>query len=194
MNMKVGIKVGDIMTKNFVSVSPNITMVDCAKIMVAKRVGSVIVKDKQLLKGIVTEGDLVSAMAKGFDKKKTKINRIMTKKIHSIKPNKDISQALVTMKQKKVRWLPVMAKHNIIGLLTEKDILKIQPDLFDIALQNIKIAEEKEKWKRIKAVDEFRWVREGPCQECGVYDLLYKIGNRYLCANCRKNEEGPWEE
>jgi len=192
--MEVGIKVGDIMTRNFVSVTSDVSIVECAKIMSKKHVGSVIVKKGQRLIGIVTEGDIIETLSRGLDMKNTNVGKIMTRRVVGIKPNKDIYTALMVMKKKKVRWLPVMIRKNIIGLLTEKDILKIQPALFDIASQNVKIAEEEEKWKRIKAIDEYRWVREGPCQECGAYDLLYKIGNRYLCATCRKHEEGMWEE
>lgn len=192
--MKVGVKVGDVMTKKFVSVVPSLSIIECAKIMAKKGVGSLIVSDNQKIKGIMTEGDILQAVAKGFDLKKTNVAKIMTKKIIGINPGKDISDAMQVMKTRKVRWLPVLADGNVIGLLTEKDILKIQPELFDIAVQNINIAEEEEKWKRIKAVDEYRWVKEGPCQECGVYDLLYKVGGRYLCATCRKGEEGEWEE
>jgi CBS domain-containing protein len=192
--MKVGVKVGDVMTKRFVSVVSSLNVVECAKIMAKRGVGSLIVSDGQKLKGIMTEGDILLAVAKGIDLKKTNVGKIMTKKVIGINPSKDISEAMQLMKIKKVRWLPVLADSNVIGLLTEKDILKIQPDLFDIASQNIKIAEEEEKFKRIKAVDEYRWVKEGPCQECGVYDLLYKVSGRYLCATCRKGEEGEWEE
>lgn len=191
--MKVGIKVGDVMTKRFVSVSPETSIEECAKLITAKHVGSLLVTKNQELRGIATEGDIIRALVKRLDMKGP-IAKVMTKKIMTIAPSKDIYDALVLMKKGKVRWLPVMADKAVIGFLTEKDILKIQPDLFDIAIQHIKIAEEEEKWKRIKAVDEYRWVREGPCSECGVYDLLYKIGNRYLCANCRKHEEGLWEE
>lgn len=192
--MKVGVKVGDVMTKKFISVVPNITIIECAKLMTKKHVGSLIVKEDQKLRGIVTEGDILFAVAKGLDLKKTPINKIMTKRVVGIGPSKDLYDALITMKKKNVRWLPVIVENNVIGFLTEKDILKIQPDLFDIAIQNIKIAEEEEKLKRVRAVDEYRWVREGPCQECGAYDLLYKVGNRYLCVTCRKHEEGEWEE
>ncbi len=192
--MKTGIKVGDVMTKKFVSVAPGMTIVYCAKLMSKKGVGSLIVKDNQKLRGIVTEGDVMKAVAKGLDVKKVKVERIMTKQVVSISPSKDLFDAFVTMKKSKVRWLPVLVDSNVIGLLTFNDIMKIQPDLFDIAIQNIKIAEEEEKFKRIRAVDEHRWVREGPCQECGVYDLLYKVGSRYLCAECRKNDQGEWEE
>ena len=192
--MEVGIKVGDVMTRRFVSVNPLTSIEECAKTMVKKRVGSLIVTENKVLKGIVTEGDIIKAVAKNLDLKSTKVSKIMTKRIYKIKPSKDIYDALVLMKKKKVRWLPIMATKKVIGLLTEKDILKVQPDLFDIAFQNVRIAEEGEKWKRIRAVDEYRWVREGPCQECGAYDLLYKIGNRFLCSDCRKHEEGMWEE
>ncbi|MEM2954943.1 MAG: CBS domain-containing protein [Candidatus Nanoarchaeia archaeon] len=192
--MKVGIKVGDVMTRKFISVTPSTTISDCAKIMSKKCVGSLIVKEGQKLRGIMTEGDILKAVAKGLDLKKTNVSKIMTKSVVGISPSKDLYDALIIMKKKKVRWLPVMINSNVIGFLTEKDILKIQPDLFDITIQNLKIAEEEEKFKRIRAVDEYRWVREGPCQECGVYDLLYKAGNRYLCATCRKHEESEWEE
>ena len=192
--MKTGIKVGDVMTKKFVSVTPNMTIVYCAKLMSKKSVGSLIVKDDQKLKGILTEGDVMKAVARGLDVKKAKAEKIMTRHVVSISPSKDLFDAFVTMKKSRVRWLPVLVDSNVIGLLTFNDIMKIQPDLFDIAIQNIKIAEEEEKFKRIRAVDEYRWVKEGPCQECGVYDLLYKAGNRYLCATCRKHEESEWEE
>ena len=191
--MKVGVKVGDVMTKKFVSVKPSATIKECAKIMVSKHVGSIIVSEKQQLRGIATEGDIIQAIAMNISTSKP-IVKVMTKKVVGINPSKDIYDALVLMKKEKVRWLPVMADKAVIGFLTEKDILKMQPDLFDIAAQNIKIAEEDEKWKRVKTVDEYRWVREGPCHECGVYDLLYKIGDRYLCSDCRKKEEGAWEE
>lgn len=192
--MKVGIKVGDVMTRKFVSVKSNVSVRDCAKLMMKKHVGSLIISDGQKLSGILTEGDILLAVAKGIDMKKTNVAKIMTKKVIGINPSKDIYDALALMKSRKVRWLPILADGNVIGFLTEKDILKLQPDLFDIASQNIKIAEEEEKWKRVKNIDEYRWVKEGPCHECGVYDLLYKVGNRYLCADCRKNESGKEEE
>lgn len=192
--MKTGIKIGDVMTKKFVSVTPDTTIVDCAKIMTKKHVGSLIIKENQKLRGIITEGDIMQAVAKGINLKKTPVSKIMTKHVIGISPSKDLYESLMIMKKKAIRWLPVVVEGNVIGLLTEKDILKIQPDLFDIMVQNMRIAEEEEKWKRVRAIDEYRWVHEGPCQECGVYDLLYKVGNRYLCANCRKTESGEYEE
>lgn len=178
------IKVGDIMTRNFVSATPGTSILACIKIMAKKKVGSLIIKEGQKLKGIVTEGDIISAIAKGV-KLKEKVGKIMTKKVITIKPSSDILKASRIMKKKKIRWLPVTIGENVVGLLTMKDLIKIEPALVDIMTQNIEVAEEKEKIKRIKSVNE-SWAREGPCQECGVYDLLYKVNKRYLCEKCKE--------
>ncbi|MCS7134709.1 MAG: CBS domain-containing protein [Candidatus Pacearchaeota archaeon] len=184
--MKVyGIKVGDIMTRNFVFASPSTSIEECVKIMAKKKVGSLIIKEGQNLKGIVTEGDIIRAIAKGI-KLKEKVKKIMTSRLITIKPSADILKASKIMKKKKIRWLPVTIGKKVVGLITMKDLLKIQPALKDILLHNIKIAEEEEKMKRTMTNNEMKWEREGPCYECGVYDLLYKVGGRFICENCKK--------
>ena len=163
--MQVGIKVGDVMTRNFIYSSPNTSIVNCVRLMTKHRVGSLVIKEGQNLKGMLTEGDIIWTIAKGTNLK-NKVRKIM--------------------KKRKIRWLPVTIKKRVVGLLTLKDILKIQPALYDIASQRMGIAEEKQKRARVRIVDNQHWVREGPCHECGVYDLLYKIEDRYLCENCKK--------
>ena len=61
--MKIGVKVGDVMTRSFVSVSPETSVSECSKIMIANKVGSLIVKTERKLDGIMTEGDLIKAIA-----------------------------------------------------------------------------------------------------------------------------------
>lgn len=148
--MKIGIKVGDIMTRTFASISPSMTVSECSKEMILKKVGSLIVADEQVLKGIVTEGDIIKAIAKYKDLNKVKAVDVMTKKVISVAPGEDIYDALLKMKKYQIRWLPVVVKGKIIGLLTEKDILVIEPSLFDIVAQHIPIREEH---KKIKAAE-----------------------------------------
>jgi CBS domain-containing protein len=182
--MKIGVKAGDIMTRNFISVPPDTSILDCAKKMVKKRVGSLILQENNKLKGIITEGDIIWAMTK---KSKKELNKIMAseitpKKLVTIKPSADLYQALQTMKKTKYRWLPVTVNKTIIGFLTLKDILRIEPGLFDHASEIIQIKEEGEKLKRRKAGLKFT---EGVCEECAEFNLLYNIDNRLICENCR---------
>lgn len=195
--MKIGIKVGDIMTRLFVSVSQESSVSECSKEMITKKVGSLIVKENQHLKGILTEGDVIRAIAKHKDLDKVKASDIMTKKVVTVSPSEDIYDALLKMKKYQIRWLPVMIKNKIIGLLTEKDILVIEPSLFDIVAEHIPIREEAKKMKIIQARKKMPesegekevWTEEGMCQECGNFDVLYNVDGRFLCEECKEEIE-----
>lgn len=182
--MKIGVKVGDIMTRNFISVKPSTSILECAKKMVRKRVGSLILKENNKLKGIITEGDVIWAMIKKSRKELDKIeaSEIAPKKLVTIKPSADLFQALQKMKKTKYRWLPVTINKNIIGFLTLKDVLRIEPSLFETASEIMQIREESEKLKRRKAGKTFK---EGLCEECGNFSMLYRVDNRMICESCR---------
>jgi len=187
--MQIGIKVGDIMTRNVVSVKPNSTVTDCAKSMFKKDVGLVIVKDEEKLKGVVTEKDIIWALTKKHDLSAVKAKDIMLRKITTIKPSRDIYEALVRMKNGKLRWLPVTVKGNVIGILTIKDILRIEPSLFEIAVGNVQIKEETEKLKRRHNIIDGKGskILEGECEECGNYGLLSDLGSKLVCDSCNED-------
>jgi len=193
--MKIGIKVGDVMTRVFASVSPSMSVSECSKEMITKKVGSLIVCDGQRLEGILTEGDVIKAIAKFKDLEKVKASDIMTKKVQTISPGEDIYDALLKMKKYVIRWLPVTVKGKIIGLLTEKDILVIEPSLFDIVAEHIPIREEHKKMKTIELrkknpeSETGLWTEEGECQECGNFDVLYNVDGRMLCEDCKEEIE-----
>lgn len=182
--MKIGVKVGDIMTRNFVSVSPDTSLLDCARKMVKKRVGSLILKENDKLKGIITEGDIIWALTKKSRKelKQIEAKEIAPRKLVTIKPSADLYEALQKMKKTKYRWLPVTIKGNVIGFLTLKDVLRIEPSLFETAREIMQISEESEKLKRRRAGEKFK---EGLCEECGNFDILYIVDNRLICEACR---------
>lgn len=188
--MEIGVKVGDVMTRDFISVKPDTSVKECVKLMIKKRVGSLILKEENSLKGILTERDIIWAMTKKSSKEleKIKAKDLANKKISTIKPSSDLYEALQKMRKSKYRWLPVIVKGNIIGLLTLKDILAIEPSLFEIAKSQdiFQIREEKEKLKRRAFRTERRGFRDGLCEECGEFDLLYKTDGRLICENCRE--------
>jgi signal-transduction protein with cAMP-binding, CBS, and nucleotidyltransferase domain len=185
--MKTGIKVGDIMTRNFVSVKPTSNLAECSKEMVNKRVGSLIVKEGQKLSGMVTEKDILRALVHKSNFKKTRVKEVMAKKLTTIAPSKDIYNAMLKMKKSQIRWLPVVVDGRVIGMITMKDILKIQPTLLDLALQHWQIKEEEQKWKRVKGTGTGKWFKEGACDECGAFDLLYKLRNKFVCESCKES-------
>lgn len=179
--METGYKVCDAMTRLPIVVSPETNLEDCAKKMAENKVGSLLIKEKDKLLGIITDADMVRrVLAKGIDPKITKVKEVMNTELTTISPEKDIFDALMLMKDKDIRQLPVMDGKKMVGLLTMKDILKIEPQLFDLLVEKMDIREEANK--PISRVSS----SEGICQECGEYsDDLINVKGIRLCGKCR---------
>jgi CBS domain-containing protein len=182
--MKTGYKVGDCMTIHPITVSKDIKLFEAAKLMNEKHVGSLIVVEKGRLIGLLTEQDLVrKGMAELKDPAETKIQDIMIKEIMTITPGEDIYDALKTMRDYNIRQLPVVERGNLVGFLTLKDILKIQPQLFDLIVEKFELREERRK-------PVFGYYEDGVCEECNQFSQeLSEVDGRMLCANCKKDEE-----
>jgi CBS domain-containing protein len=185
--MKIGVKVGDIMTENFVSISPDENLKYAAQKMIKKRVGSLVVLQESELKGIITERDIIWAMVKKnkSELEKIRVKDICKKKVHTIKPSSDLYIALVKMKNTKYRWLPVISRKKVIGLLTIKDILRVEPSLFETAQEIMQIKHEAEELKNTNRKTNSRII-EGICEECGNTEILYKTDGRFICSDCRE--------
>jgi len=181
--METGIKVGDLMTRNFIYISPETSLKQCAKTMIEKRVGSLIVKEKENLLGILTEKDMVWVIAKKSNKnlENIKASDIMKKRVITIKPAADITEAMRKFKKKKIRRLPVVENKKVIGFITANDILRIDPGLFQAIAETIKIKEESSKFKRHGISAERKY---SICEECGTFELLYQDETQWLCDEC----------
>ena len=185
-SVKTGISVGDLMTRNFVFVEPSTNLKECSRKMVKGRVGCLIIKEKQKLKGIVTRREILWAIIKKSKKdlKDIQAKDVMKKKVATIKPSADIIEAMEKFKKKKVRRLPVVELGKVIGVITLKDILKMDPGLFQMIYESIRIKEEAIK---IKNRDVACVRRHGICDECGEHDVLCKEDGAWICDSCYSN-------
>jgi signal-transduction protein with cAMP-binding, CBS, and nucleotidyltransferase domain len=181
--METGYKVADCMTIKPITVSKDTSLVDCSKMMRDKHVGSLLVVEKGKLIGLITEQDMVrKAMAELLDPEKTVIEKVMVTELITITPDKDIYDALKMMRDYNIRHLPVMDRGQMVGFLTMKDILKIQPQLFDLIVEKIELREESRK--PISAEE------EGVCDGCGNYAAdLEEVDGSMLCSACRNLED-----
>ena len=144
--MKTGYKIGDAMTFKPIIVSPNFTIIECSKLMSEKHVGSLIIKSKNKPLGIITEQDIVrKGVAKGKNFNLTTAKEIMETNLHIVHPDDDIYDALMMMNDYNVRHLPVIHSDKLVGFITIKDILKIEPTLFDLVVSKFEIREEERK-------------------------------------------------
>jgi CBS domain-containing protein len=145
--MNTDFKVIDAMTRNPIKVSPETTIQECAKILKENNIGSSLVMEGQELVGIVTYHDIVcKAVVDGIDVKNTPVSDILCTNVTTIKPNVNLFDAISTMAQLNIRHLPVVDdKEGFMGFLTSKDVLKIEPALFEILLDEYELREQDRK-------------------------------------------------
>ena len=170
------------MTQNPVVLSPSNSIRECAEEMDKHHVGTVIIKENGKAVGVISEQDIVrKIIAKKLDPHKMKVEDIMEKEIVTINPDADIFDALDKMKGLNVTHLPVVDDGNLLGLLTVKDILKIEPQLFDILVEKFELREEERK--PINRIGK----SEGICHLCGEYaEELIPKDKVFMCAACNQ--------
>lgn len=182
--MRTGLCVADAMTKKPIRIPKNITVRECARIMRDKDIGSVLVVEDEELLGIITEEDIVErVVAEGTDPETTSVADVMTEELITVQPQKDIVDALALMRDHDVRHLPVLAEGGLVGFLTVKDVLKIEPQLFEILLDSIDLREEERKLA-LRTTD---IATEGFCEVCGNFSerLTSARDQRLTCPDCR---------
>lgn len=143
--METGVRVLDAMTKQPVTISPFATVLDAAKLMEREGVGSLVVLRGKELVGLVTERHLIQHVIAKNRSTDTKVETIMNGQVLSLKPSIDIYDALLMMNQFDIRHAPVVHNSELVGFITQKDIMKIQPDLIEVASRNFQLREEEYK-------------------------------------------------
>ncbi len=175
------------MTREPIIVKPDTDLFECAKKMVRKRVGSLLLVDKKRLVGLISEKDILWALIKKSKEDLVKIKAIdiSPRKIATIKPTSTIQEAIKKMKKLKFERLPVIHNKKLVGMVTIKDILTFHPEFYPELEEFAKIREESEKLKRIKKAKSKDFVQEGICEECGNQDILSRINGMLICESCK---------
>lgn len=172
------IRIKDIMKKSVITVSPDLNLSDVAKIMTNNRVGSVVVLDGERPVGIVTDSDIVTAVALGKDMKKLKVKDVKSDRFVTTKPGENMLSAARKMVKTGVKRLPVVEKGRLIGIVSDKEILIAAPEMIDVLSEKLK--------SRVSAVASPDMEISGICEGCeGYSDELRNINGRWLCEECR---------
>ncbi len=144
--MRTGVRVREIMTRKPITASKDCSIRFCAQVMKEKNVGSLLITQDQHLLGVLTKSDIITEIvAEGRLPASVPAEEIMTQEIITIHPDKDLYHALVLMKNNDIRHLPVIEQDALIGYITIKDIIKINPALFELIRDTIYLREEERK-------------------------------------------------
>ena len=119
---------------------PQMTVLEAAKAMKEKLVGSVLVTDGHELIGIFTERDLLNrVVAVGLDPASTLLAEVMTKDVKGLEAHKPLSHALHLMHQHGFRHVPVLSDGQPVGMISSRDALGIEWQQFE---RELKLADD----------------------------------------------------
>jgi CBS domain-containing protein len=106
-----------------ITTEPDDTLLDAAGRMHCYQIGALPVYEQHRLIGIVTERDMVAALAEGADPKRTRVADYMTELPVTISPDDDVKVAAHRMAELGVRHLPVVDGQYLVGMLSMRDLL-----------------------------------------------------------------------
>ena len=117
----------DHMSRNLLTVSPGEPLQEVAQRMVDRDVGAVLVMDGSDLAGILTERDVLRAVAAGIQDD-TVVADWMTRDPDTMTPEDTTQQAAVLMIHGGFRHLPVVEGTDVVGMLSIRDLMRVVLD------------------------------------------------------------------
>src|SRR5574343_1222380 len=120
--------------------TPQMPVLDAARAMKAKGVGSVLIEQGGALVGIFTERDLMyRVVAEGSDPSSTLLESVMTGEVIGLEADKPLSHALHLMHQHGFRHVPVLEHGRPVGIVSARDALGIEWQQFE---RELKLADD----------------------------------------------------
>ncbi len=175
MAMQSDIPVKEIMTRYVCTGEKEETLLTASKRMIEFGVGSIVVVENGRPIGIVTERDiLLKVVSRNRIPSKVRLKDIMSTPLITVNPNTSLREAADIMRKRGIRRLPVVNENgNLIGIVTDNDILSVAIDLGEFAellRDNINPFEEE---------------LSGKCEKCGrVTDKLLDFHGLKICEDC----------
>lgn len=178
------ISVREVMTDKVITADIEESALEVGKEMIKHNVGSIIVTKNDEAVGIITERDLIRKItAKNRKPEKVSASMLMSSPLITVKPSANVIDASKTMSEANIRRLAVMQSGEIVGIITDRDLLTIAPGLNTILADLI----EMNRKQNATAEEEYEG---GICQRCGSYVAdLVMVNGRILCESCRDEEE-----
>lgn len=119
-------QVSDIMSKDFIWVTPETTLQEAARLMRDNDIGFLPVGENDRLIGMITDRDIaVRAVAEGYHPQSDTVRAVMTAKTYYCFEDQNVSEICDNMAYIKVRRLPVVdRKKRLVGIVSISDLAR----------------------------------------------------------------------
>ncbi|MCY0882891.1 MAG: CBS domain-containing protein [Acidianus infernus] len=113
----------ELITRPPVTISSSASLKDCAKLMRRENVGSLLVVDGDTPRGIITERDIIQAIADDYPLE-TPASKVMSTNLITADASTEVGDAALLMTNNKIRHLVVTEGGKIIGVISLMDVAR----------------------------------------------------------------------
>jgi CBS domain-containing protein len=140
-------KAADVMTREPMSVTPQTTIVEAARLMLQHRISGLPVTDaKGSVVGVVTEGDLLRRAETGTERHRSswltflvgpgrlagdyastharKVGEVMTSEVAVVAPSHELAIVVGLMEKHRIRRVPVVERGKLVGIVSRADLVR----------------------------------------------------------------------
>ncbi len=176
MDVNSGIRAIDIMTNPIISASADMTIVEASKLMNTYRIGGLPVIENDVLVGMITERDIMrKVIAMDKQPSETLVKDIMESSLKIVgSAHEDMNSLARKMSKYDITRIPILDGNKVIGIVTNRDILRNAPELIDIIIEQAKLKGDIQKEP----------TAYGKCENCGSVANLVFEKNSFLCELC----------
>jgi CBS domain-containing protein len=115
--------VREVMTDDPRSIGATESVVEAARLMRDKHIGSLPVTEDERLVGMITDRDITTrVVAEGTVPDRMSVGDVYSRDVVSVGPNNDLEEALQLMARHQVRRLPVVENGRLVGMVAQADI------------------------------------------------------------------------
>ena len=117
-------QIEEIVNKQVATAKPKDQLITAANTTLGRKIGCVVLVEKQRVVGTLTEGDLVKCAASGRDPSRTLVREIMKSPAVTRTPQAPIEEAYAHMRRNNILHLPIVSKDGtLLGIVTMKDLI-----------------------------------------------------------------------
>ena len=118
------LKARDIMTKEVITVGPDITLAEAIKILVEKKIsGMPVINTSGEIVGILSEKDILN-FAFGRNPQNIRVMEAMTKNVLSFPPDAAVALIASAIASRRFRRVPIVEAGKVVGIISRRDIMK----------------------------------------------------------------------
>ncbi|MBI4015333.1 MAG: CBS domain-containing protein [Candidatus Aenigmarchaeota archaeon] len=182
--MVTGIKVKDAMISRVATANQSDSAEQGSKIMKEEDVGMLVIMESKKPVGIVTREDIVNKIT-ALNKlpSSIKLKDIMSFPVVMCSPDEDLSTAARTMVKHGFERLPVVSMGKLVGLISDREVLKVAPTLIEILRERLLMKDDSSNLSENPT--------QGECELCNNFsEELKNVNDQWVCTTCVEEASG----